>query len=275
MRSWPLVAAFALVLAAMPVVAQRGGGGHASGGHGGGFSSHASMGGGHFGGMHSGSGMSRGFSAPRRSFSGQSLSGRSPLSRSFSGQSFAHQPSFTGRGNSINGFRGSSLRAGNRFRGSGFRNFGFRNRGWGYPWSYPWGYGFYDPDWWWNSDSGLSHDQDYYDDRAYADQMNQQSLEEQQMRRQGDQDVYARSSSPQTQSADPMPAEVIPATVLIYRDQRKEEIHNYAIVGQTLWNFSPQRTEKIPLSDLDIAATSKVNQDRGVDFHLPDAPEGQ
>ena len=143
-----------------------------------------------------------------------------------------------------------------------------------YPWSYPWGYGFYDPDWWWNSDSGLSHDQNYYDDRAYADQMNQQSLEEQQMRQQGDQDIYARSA-PQSQNADPAPAEVIPPTVLVFRDQHKEEIHNYAIVGQTLWNFSPQRTEKIPLSDLDLSATSKANQDRGVDFRLPDAPEGQ
>ena len=281
MRGWPLLAALVLLFAAMPVAAQWGGGGHASGGHGGGFSGHGSMGGGsHFGGMHSGSGMSRGFSGSQRSFSGQSfsgnsLSGRSLPRRSFSGKSFARRPSFSGRSNSINGFRGSNPRAGNNFRGSGFRNFGFRNRGSIYPWSYPWGYGFYDPDWWWNSDSGLSHDQDYYDDRAQADQMNQQSLEEQQMRQQSDQDLYAGSTPPQSQSADPAPAEVIPATVLVFRDQRKEEIHNYAIVGQTLWNFSPQRTEKIPLSDLDIAATSKVNQDRGVDFHLPDAPEGQ
>ena len=105
--------------------------------------------------------------------------------------------------------------------------------------------------------------------------MNQQSLEEQQMRQQGDQDLYARSAPPQNQSADPAPAEMIPATVLVFRDQRKEEIYNYAIVGETLWNFSSQRTEKIPLSDLDIAATSKANQERGVDFHLPDSPEGQ
>jgi hypothetical protein len=265
MRAWPSIAAFALLLAVMPVVAQRGGG-HASGGHGGGFSGHASMGSGsHFGGVRSGSGMSRGFSAPQRSFSG----------RSFSGQSFARQPSFSARGNAFNGSRGAGLRAGNRSRGSGFRNFGFRNRRLIYPWSYPWGYGFYDPDWWWNSDSGLSQDQNYSDDRAYADQMNQQSLEEQQMRQQGDQDLYARSAPPHSQSEDPAPAEMIPATVLVFRDQRKEEIHNYAIVGETLWSFSPQRTEKIPLSDLDIAATSKANQERGVDFHLPDSPEGQ
>jgi hypothetical protein len=267
MSGCPLVAAFAVLLAAMPVVAQRGGGGHASGGHGGGFGGHSSFGGGHFGGMRSGSGMSRGFSSPQRSFSGRSFSGRS-----FTGQSFAHQPAFSGRGNSFNRSRGSGLRAGERFRGRGFRNFGLS-----YPWAYgyPWDYGFYDPDWWWDSDSGYTQDQQYYDDRAYADQMNQQNLEEQQMRQQNDQDLHARAAPPDTQNADSAPAEVIPPTVLVFRDQRKEEIHNYAIVGETLWNFSPQRTEKIPLSDLDIAATSKANQDRGVDFHLPNAPEGQ
>jgi hypothetical protein len=29
------------------------------------------------------------------------------------------------------------------------------------------------------------------------------------------------------------------------------------------------RTQKIALTDLDVAATIKLNDDRGVDFHLP------
>jgi hypothetical protein len=147
----------------------------------------------------------------------------------------------------------------------------------GYRWGYgfPWGYyGFYDPYWWWDSDSGAAQDQDYYDDRAYADQMNQQSLEEQQMRQPGDPDIYPQSA-PQKDSGGVARNEVIPPTVLVFRDQRKQEVQNYAIVGETLWNFSPQRTEKIPLSDLDVAATMKANADHGVDFRLPNAPEGQ
>ena len=66
-------------------------------------------------------------------------------------------------------------------------------RGFGYPWAYG---GYYDP-WWW--DSGSSYDEDYERDRAMANQMNQQSLEEQRMLQQeeadGDQDIYARSRS--------------------------------------------------------------------------------
>jgi len=67
----------------------------------------------------------------------------------------------------------------------------------------------------------------------------------------------------------------LPATVLVFRDQHKQEIQNYAIVGQTLWNFSPQHTEKIPLSQIDLPATTKANDERGVDFRLPGANEGQ
>ena len=104
--------------------------------------------------------------------------------------------------------------------------------------------------------------------------MNQQSLEEQRTRREEDQDSYARSDPPQ-RSNDPISADPpAPATVLVFRDQRTQEIHNYAIVGTTLWAFG-QRTQKIPLSDLDVAATAKANEERGVDFHVPGAGEGQ
>jgi len=102
--------------------------------------------------------------------------------------------------------------------------------------------------------------------------MNAQSLDEQRMRQQGDQDSYAKSMPPQHQ---PERTEAAPATVLVFRDQHRQEIQNYAIVGHTLWNFSPQRTEKISLSDLDLPATTKANDDRGVSFRLPGANEGQ
>lgn len=104
--------------------------------------------------------------------------------------------------------------------------------------------------------------------------MNRQSLEEQRERRQEDQDSYARSG-PQPQpredaGADP-PA---PSTVLVFRDQHRQEIQNYAITGTTLTAFAPQRTQRISLADLDIPATTKANDDRGVDFRVPGG-EGQ
>lgn len=72
-----------------------------------------------------------------------------------------------------------------------------------------------------------------------------------------------------------MPTELIPPTVLVFHDQHKQEVQNYAIVGQTLWNFSGQRTQKIPLSDLDLIATAEANEARGGEFRLPQPSEGQ
>ncbi len=158
----------------------------------------------------------------------------------------------------------------------GFRNncFGFPCRGFGYPWAYS---GYYDP-WWW--DSGSSFDEGYERDRAMANQMNQQSLEEQRMLQQeqadGDQDIYARSDpAPLPERGEAAGTPVLPDTVLVFHDQHKQEVKNYAIIGQTLWTFAPQHTQKIPLSDLDLPATTKANDDRGLTFRVPASGEAQ
>lgn len=89
----------------------------------------------------------------------------------------------------------------------------------------------------------------------------------------GEQNYYSRSLPPAVPRAQEQAPG--PATVLVFRDQHQEEVQNYAIVSRTLWNFTPQRTQKIPLSDLDLPATQKANDDRGVDFRLPGGAEGQ
>jgi hypothetical protein len=60
-----------------------------------------------------------------------------------------------------------------------------------------------------------------------------------------------------------------PATALVFRDQHVEEVRNYAIAGGTLWVLNEQAGKKIPLADLDLVATAKVNDARGVDFQVP------
>lgn len=264
MRRLMAISAFALFLA-VPLWAQHGGG-HAggfsgragfSGGHGGGF------GGGHVGGGHVSGGMRSAPMGSRGFIHGPA----------FSNRGFSHQP-FLHNGFHNNGFH-------NGFHGRHVHTFGFRNncfgfacRGWGVPWVYS---GYYDP-WWW--DSGSSFDEAYERDRALANQMNQQSLEEQRMRRQeeadGDQDIYARSDpAPRSAPNEAVNVPALPDTVLVFRDQHKQEVKNYAIVGQTLWNFAPQHTQKIPLSDLDLPATTKANDDRGLTFRVPASGEAQ
>ncbi|MFZ0478285.1 MAG: hypothetical protein WAL71_03975 [Terriglobales bacterium] len=258
MRRLPTFAAFLLILLVpvciltVPVCAQRGGhGGGGSGGHGG-FS-----GGGHV----SASGHSFGGGGISGSHLGSSMGPRS-ASRGYVGSGVAGSRSFYGR--SGYGRPGYGRSGGTRFT--------IRTRP-GYRYGYPYYgyYGYYDPYWW--SDSGSSSDQDDAGQRQLANQMNQDNLDEQQTLQ--DQDAYAQPMrGPRGQSAREE-ARNEPQTVLVFRDQHQREIQNYAIADGLIWNFTTARTEKIPLAVIDIPATIKANDDRGVDFRLPSDGEGQ
>jgi hypothetical protein len=60
-----------------------------------------------------------------------------------------------------------------------------------------------------------------------------------------------------------------PATVFIFKDGHHLETKNYAIMGQTLYDLSSSTVKKVPLNDLDSAATLKANDDRGIQVKLP------
>jgi hypothetical protein len=74
----------------------------------------------------------------------------------------------------------------------------------------------------------------------------------------------------QSMNALPPPPEPpsIPTT-LIFRDGRRLSIHNYAIVGETLWVLDEQTSTRIAISDLDLNATQAENRRQGVRFPLP------
>ena len=226
------------------------GGGHA------GFAGHAGISGGHMGGGH--------FSGGH--FSGGHLSGRAGFSRGFgrsSRTSFSRFPR-----------RSDDIRARLHFRNC----FGWNCRGFGS--NLWWGWGYYDPflwNWW---DHNSNYDQDSEGDRTYVEQLSAENDELRQMLRQEredrDEDAYARPSNPRPQAKaenkQEEQASQMPPTVLVFRDQHKQEVSNYAIVGQTLWAFVPQHKQQIPLADLDIPATIRANDDRGITFRVPGAP---
>ena len=58
----------------------------------------------------------------------------------------------------------------------------------------------------------------------------------------------------------------LPSRILVFRNGRREEIQNYALIGETLWILTEQRARKIPVSDLDIETTKKENGERGLEF---------
>ncbi len=59
------------------------------------------------------------------------------------------------------------------------------------------------------------------------------------------------------------------AAILVFKDGHQMEIQNFALVGQTLYDLTSGRPRKISLADLDLPATEKLNDDRGVSFDLP------
>jgi len=80
----------------------------------------------------------------------------------------------------------------------------------------------------------------------------------------------SKTSAPPAPAAEPPePVADQPTTVLVFKDGHKSEVQNYAIVGETLFDFTDGRSHKIPLADLNLPATRKANEDRGVDFQVP------
>lgn len=62
----------------------------------------------------------------------------------------------------------------------------------------------------------------------------------------------------------------LPSTVLIFKDGHRSEVHDYAIVGDNLFDLGTVNVmKKIPLAMLDITATRKENEQNGIDFRLP------
>jgi hypothetical protein len=77
-----------------------------------------------------------------------------------------------------------------------------------------------------------------------------------------------RPSYQRPQKLSPQPEEEA-AVTLVFKDGRPtEQIHNYMLTRTTLY-VQEQHIREIPVDQLDLAATIKVNKDAGVDFQLP------
>ena len=288
-----VIAISAALVAPAGLWAQRGGGGHPSGGghsFGGSrsFSSPGSFGGGRS--------FSRGFSSFHSS--------PAPVSRpspGWSGFNSVHQASGNWRG--FGGRRGPFRGGQQPGRGFGHRPYGY---GFGYPYAYNpfgYGYGFYPygyyipsslsyagfPEDYQSSDQGGG--QAYSQDNGGAPTEAENELEGQ-VQQLSDEVAQMRAgqgypSGPgyagpgygpppgqgygASSPAAPSAAETQLATVLVYRDGRQTEVQNYAIYGQNVWVFGNQITRKIALSDLDVAKTKQLNDERGVEFDIPES----
>lgn len=70
----------------------------------------------------------------------------------------------------------------------------------------------------------------------------------------------------------------LPPAVLVFRDGHRQEVSSYSIIGPALYASGSYWTngywtQKVLLADLDLSATILANQERGVKFVLPSAPD--
>jgi hypothetical protein len=92
----------------------------------------------------------------------------------------------------------------------------------------------------------------------------------------------AANTAPESRNSEPTrnepsreaePAADQPQTLLVFKDGHQLEVQNYAIVGDTLVDLTEGHRRKVSLADLDVEATAKQNDDRGIDFRLPLKPQ--
>jgi len=77
----------------------------------------------------------------------------------------------------------------------------------------------------------------------------------------------AQRAQEEPPAVDPDPP--LPPTLLVFKDGRTVEVANYAILGPTLFDLTSGHRRKIPIMDLDLEATRRQNDERGVTFQLP------
>jgi hypothetical protein len=123
----------------------------------------------------------------------------------------------------------------------------------------------------------VRRDQDYYAEREDLRRLIAEELAA----------LRAQPDDRRAPEAPPAPAAKMPAnappkvderpatpTILVFQDGRRVEVQNYAIVGPTIYEFTPER-RKLVLAELDVDTTVKVNEERGVIFKVPTRPKGK
>ena len=244
--------ALAVVVVATPLYAQRGGGGGARGGFSGG-----------------------GHSAPARSAPAFHGSFAPSSQYHYSGGQLANStrpPGFTPIGQRPSFYnRRPGSPGSDRFRRPYARYYGI-----GIPYGVP-------VNGWADGDYSGDFDSTGYDPSAGQPDDSGNSVEgyAQQATDQAPPPPYQEQPPAEQPAAAPQPTPAPPAAVpenedavtLVFKDGRpSEQIHNYALTRTTLY-VRDQHRRDIPVDQLDLAATQKVNHDAGIDFHVPGAAQ--
>jgi hypothetical protein len=175
--------------------------------------------------------------------------------------------------------------ASSSFHGSSHPNGGFNHNHNGFrvrtywPYSYyrnPYYYGGYWSPFWWDWNSSSYDRSDDSNDNYIAQRQSQQQIDDlsqqvQDLQQEREERAYSQLPVPRPPAPSNTEAKIEPAmsVVLVYLDKHIEEIKNYAVANEKVVVFDNHHLKKIPLADIDLAATMKLNDERGVDFQIP------
>lgn len=207
-----------------------------------------------------------------------------PLAQNWNG-------AYRGYGNGSD-FRGRDPRR-EPYRGRHDHDHDRRNRGWGaygytpgYVYAYPYVVdpGFYD----WGATDYSENQQAPYADASPDQNPGYENGPEQppypaypydpnQQQPQGVQPPPSPSVAPQRQeyhfasasSAASAPISSKPLTVVFKGNRAPEKMQNYMVTATTLTDLDSENFEKIPLAEIDVAATQQANRRSGIDFQIP------
>ncbi len=104
-------------------------------------------------------------------------------------------------------------------------------------------------------------------DNGLGDQVQQLSAQVDELRNRLGQSQYLPAPAPQNNfsTSEPSSPPSPPLTVVLKNGQTLQ-IQNYAVMGNTFWDFSSQPVRKIPLSTIDVPASTKATEANGAEF---------
>jgi hypothetical protein len=148
------------------------------------------------------------------------------------------------------------------------RRFDGRGRAWRYA-GYPYYYGWYGGPFGWDWESSSYDSRDNGSDAQYqtAAEINRLADELQELREEREYRQAAPMQVPQPRTEAKLQEDL--PVVLVFLDKRIQEVKNYAVANEMLVVLEGNRTKKFSLADIDLAATMKLNDERGVDFQVP------
>lgn len=155
---------------------------------------------------------------------------------------------------------------------------GFHRRGFGRSAAYRSYAGYYSPAsnwyggplWDWENSSYDSRDSEYqrYISQTSAE-INRLADEVQRLQEEREYVQPAPPPAPAAQPTTPAAVQQDLPVVVVFLDKHIREVKNYVVANEMLVVLDGTRRTKFPLADIDLAATMKLNDERGVSFDVP------